>query len=90
MQPILPITAALAAALLVAGHAQARAQSINHSLGTFCNAVRRINAQGVSAAPHTPAAQLIVNGSRGQTPADYRMVWQFAQASNVAACRGIW
>jgi molybdopterin-biosynthesis enzyme MoeA-like protein len=83
------LTATLAAALLV-GHAPAGAQSIDNSVNTFCSAIRRINAQGFSAAPGTAAAQLIVNNTRSQTHADYRMVWQFAQASAIRTCRGIW
>jgi hypothetical protein len=84
------LAAVLAASLLLVGHTQARAQSINSSLNTFCSAIRRINTQGLSAAPGTAASQLIVNGTRGQTQADYRMVWHFAQSSNVHACRGLW
>jgi hypothetical protein len=87
--PVLPVTAALAGLLLLAGHTQARAQSINDSLITFCGAIRRINAQGLSAAPGTAASQLILRNT-SQTQSDYRMVWQFAKGSTVSSCRGIW
>jgi hypothetical protein len=81
------IFAALAVGSFLAAPVQA--QSMNDSLSKFCSAIQSINSKSISAAPGTPASQMIISGGQ-QTTSDYRMVWQFAKSSNISTCRSIW
>jgi hypothetical protein len=75
------------AALLLAAPVQA--QSLRASIQTFCDAVRKINQQGLSAAPGSMAAAIIASEA-GQDQATYRKVWGVSKGSDVSACRSIW
>jgi hypothetical protein len=76
-----------AAALLLA--APAYAQDLRSSANTFCTAVRKINAQGLSAAPGSVAGSMIASQA-GQSGNQYRQLWQIAKAVNVQSCKSIW
>ena len=79
----------IAAALLLAAAAPVRAQDLRSSAVTFCNAIRKINAQGLSAAPGTFAASMIA-ANANQSDSTYRAVWHTAKAINIPACRAMW
>lgn len=79
----------VAAAALLLAAAPAHANQLRSSATTFCNAVRKINAQGLSAAPGTYAGSLIA-ANANQTEAVYRTVWHTAKAMNIPACRAMW
>jgi hypothetical protein len=76
-------------ACLLALAAPVQANELQRSLVRFCSAIRQINQNGFSAAPGTPAAQLIVSGTE-YGPSEYRTVWTFARSSNALQCRSIW
>lgn len=79
----------LAAAALLLAAAPAQANELRSSATTFCNAVRKINAQGLSAAPGTYAGSLIA-ANANQSESTYRAVWHTAKAINIPACRAMW
>lgn len=78
-----------AAAALVLAAAPAHANELRSSAIVFCNAVRKINAQGMSAAPGTYAGSLIA-ANADQAESTYRAVWHTAKAINIPACRAMW
>lgn len=80
---------AIAAAVLLAVAVPAHAQDLRSSATTFCNAARKINAQGLSAAPGTFAGNYIAN-SANQSSAQYRQLWQIAKALGIPSCKAMW
>lgn len=79
----------LASVFAISFSSPLRAQSINESLNRFCTAIRQINSKGVSAAPGTLASDIITQRA-GQGQQEYLVIWNFANFSNNANCRGIW
>lgn len=79
----------LAAAALLLATAPAHANQLRQSATTFCTAVRKINAQGLSAAPGTYAGSMIA-ANANQSDSTYIAVWQTAKAINIPACRAMW
>ena len=62
---------------------------LRESMSKFCTAVKKINKQGMSAAPGTYMGAMAVKYS-GKTAAGYQMAWDFAKGSNVPSCQTIY
>jgi hypothetical protein len=77
------------AALLLATTAPIQAQDLYRSATTFCNAVRNINKQGLSAAPGSVAGTMIASQA-DQSSTQYRQLWQVAKALGIPACKAMW
>ncbi len=69
--------------------APANAQSIRQSVITFCSAINKINAQGLSAAPGTVMAAMIA-AKANQSAATYQGVWQISKAMAIPSCQRMW
>jgi len=79
---------ALLIAMLIAA-TPANAQSVRQSAITFCSAINKINAQGLSAAPGTPMAEVIA-AKANQSASAYRGVWQISKLLGIPSCKRMW
>ena len=86
------ITAAAVIACCLGNEMPAGATSyaeLRESMNKFCTAIKKINRQGMSAAPGTQMAALAVKYS-GQSTSGYQMAWDFAKGSNIPSCSTIY
>ena len=81
------LKALLLFAMLVASPAQA--QDLRISATKFCNAARQINAQNLSVAPGSYAAEMIA-AKASQSSEQYRNLWIIAKALDIPSCRTMW
>lgn len=79
----------LGAALLLVTSAPVLAQDLRSSANTFCGAIRKLNAQGLSGAPGGFAASMIASQAN-QTATQYRQAWQISKALGIPACKAMW